>query len=116
VADVHTDVPCGDCPVPDSGSVLHEGVGRVNLLFLAVDNGPDRFLCAGPVLSHYEFEVTGPPRRISDSEWKYGNNGPFVPDPWWAVLDGGSPPDLPRSRIEGVTPPVWTRAYLVPQR
>ena len=54
---------------PDPGSILHEAVGRVNLLMLAVDNGTDRFICAGPVLSHYEFEVIGDPRRISDEEW-----------------------------------------------
>src|SRR6185436_18999307 len=75
VADVHTDVP-NDAP-PDPGSVLHEAVGRVNLLMLAVDNGPDRFVCAGPVLSHYEFEVTGNPRRLSDEEWQYVTGGGF---------------------------------------
>src|SRR5205823_9198394 len=39
VADVHTDVP----DPPDPGSVLHEAVGRVNLLMIAVDNGLNRF-------------------------------------------------------------------------
>jgi hypothetical protein len=43
VADVHTDVP-NEAP-PDPGSVLHEAVGGVNLLMLAVDNGSDRFVC-----------------------------------------------------------------------
>ena len=119
VADVHTDVLCGDCPQPDPGSVLHEAVGRVNLLMIAVDNGHDRFICAGPVLSHYEFEVTGSPRRISDSEWRIGGGnggGPFGGGPTTPpVLDGGSPPDVDRSRIEGVAPPRWTRGYLVPR-
>jgi len=108
VADVHTDVP-NDTPA-DPGSVLHEAVGRVNLLMLAVDKGNDRFICAGPVLSHYEFEVIGDPRRISDQEWGgsvegFGGSG---------ILDGNYPPDVPASRIEGLATPVWTQSYLVP--
>jgi hypothetical protein len=106
VADVHTDVP-NDTP-PDPGSVLHEAVGGVNLLMIAVDNGADRFVCAGPVLSHYEFEVTGAPRRISDEEWRgtgfYPGNG---------IINGHFPADISASRIEGLAPPVWTRNYLV---
>lgn len=70
VADVHTDPP--DPDVGDPGSVLHEGVGNVDLLLIAVDNGPDRMVYAGPVLSHYEFELIGPPKRMTDEEWKYG--------------------------------------------
>jgi hypothetical protein len=109
VADVHTDVPCLECPGSDPGSVLHEAVGRVNLLMMAVDNGANRFVCAGPVLSHYEFEVTGDPRRISDTEWKGGASryGP-------SILDGRFPTDVSASRVEGLTPPAWTRSYLVP--
>ena len=101
VADVHTDVPSD----PDPGSVLHEAVGRVNLLMLAVDSGADRFICAGPVLSHYEFEVTGAPRRISDQEWA----GRFLGD--LSLF----PPDVPANRFEGLAPPVWTQSFLVPQ-
>jgi hypothetical protein len=101
VADVHTDVPCGDCRDRDPGSVLHEGVGRVNLLMIAVDNGPDRMVFAGPVLSHYEFEILGAPRRLNDSEWQ-------------ATLSGTYPEDVPASRIEGLAPPEWTRSYLIP--
>ena len=101
VADVHTDVP--DLIVGDPGSVLHEAVGRVNLLMCAVDNGTDHFICAGPVLSHYEFEVLGDPRRVSDNEWSG-----MVPG------SGAFPPDVPASRLEGLAPPVWTRSYLVP--
>jgi hypothetical protein len=100
VADVHTDVP-SEAP-PDPGSVLHETVGGVNLLMLAVDNGPDCFICAGPVLSHYEFEVTVNPRRLSDEEWR-------------GVLGGSFPPDLEPKRLEGLQPPPWTRSYLAPQ-
>ena len=108
VADVHTDVPCDDCG-GDPGSVLHEAIGRVNLLMLAVDNGTDRFVCAGPVLSHYEFEVIGDPRRISDEEWR-------GPGSWggYGILQNNFPADVPASRIEGLAPPEWTRSYLVP--
>jgi hypothetical protein len=106
VADVHTDVP-NDTP-PDPGSVLHEAVGGVNLLMFAVDNGADRFVCAGPVLSHYEFEVTGAPRRISDEEWR--GTGFF---PGNGIINGHYPADISASRIEGLAPPVWTRKYLV---
>ena len=102
VADVHTDVPCGDCG-GDPGSVLHEAVGRVNLLLLAVDNGGDRFICAGPVLSHYELEVIGDPRRLNDEEWQ-------------KIMDNQSfPTDTAPKRFEGLTPPPWTRSYLVPR-
>ncbi len=101
VADVHTDVPCLDCG-GDPGSVLHEAVGRVNLLLLEVDNGGDHFVCAGPVLSHYELEVTGNPRRLSDEEWQ-------------SIVDNQQfPGDASLERFEGLTPPPWTKSYLVP--
>src|SRR5439155_9846393 len=96
VADVHTDVPCDVCG--DPGSVLHEAVGRVNLLMIAVENGPDHFLCAGPVLSHYEVAVLGSPRRLSDEEWR-------------GVLANNFPSDVDSRRMEGLSPPVWTRSY-----
>jgi hypothetical protein len=99
VADVHTDVP--DEFAGDPGSVLHEGIGRVNLLMIAIENGADRMVFAGPVLSHYEFEVIGDPRRLSDDEWSGMQNQVF-------------PLDVDPSRIEGLSPPVWTRSYLVP--
>jgi hypothetical protein len=99
VADVHTDVP--DLDVGDPGSVLHEGIGRVNLLLIAVDNGADRFICAGPVLSHYEIEVIGAPRRLTDDEWD-------------GILDGNFPSDVAPSQVEGLAPPIWTTGYLVP--
>src|SRR5262249_44826319 len=98
-ADVHTDVP--DLLVGDPGSVLHEGIGPVNLLMLAVDNGTDRFVCAGPVLSHYEFEVIGDPRRISEEEGQGIRGGSFR----------GA---VPKGSVEGLAPPVWTQSYLVP--
>jgi hypothetical protein len=59
------------------------------LLLLAVDNGPDRMVYAGPVLSHYEFLLPGPTlTRLTDSQWQ------FYPRP-------------PR--------PPWTQCYLVPR-
>jgi hypothetical protein len=88
VADVHTDVPA---PVlGDPGCVLHQGIGNVDLLLIAIDNGKDRMVFAGPLLSHYEFEMTGVSRK-ADSEWR-------------------------REITQGRWPqrPEWTRAYLVP--
>jgi hypothetical protein len=40
VADVHTDLPAAE--VGDPGCVLHEAIGNVNMLVLAVENGADR--------------------------------------------------------------------------
>ena len=89
VTDVHTDPQ--EPLVSDPGSVLHEGVGNVHLLMIAVDCGPgDAAVYAGPVQSHYEFEP-GPATRETDSQWKSGvgaGNLPAQPD--------------------------WTRGYLVP--
>ena len=110
ITDVHTDVP--SITPPDPGSVLHEAVGKVNLLMLAVDNGLDRFICAGPVLSHYELEVIGDPRRITDQEW-HGDDARG--SPFSGILVGRFPSDLPASRIEGLRPPAWTRSFLVPK-
>jgi hypothetical protein len=88
VADVHTDVPA---PIfGDPGCVLHQGVGNVDLILVAIDNGKDRMMYAGPVLSHYEFEMSGIARK-ADSEWR-------------ADLAAGRLPPRPE----------WTRTYLVP--
>ena len=57
----------------------------------AIDSGEDRMVYAGPVLSHYEFEMAGV-RRKSDSEW--GND----------LRRGMRPPR-----------PEWTNGYLVPR-
>ena len=87
VSDVHTDGP--SAPDGDPGAVLHEGVGRVNLMMIAVDNGPDRMVFAGPVFSHYEF--TAPyGTRLTDEAWKQS-------------VDADSTP----------APPPWTRSYLI---
>ena len=115
IADVHTDVPgnSSDGPLDDGtgadpGSVLHEATGRPNLLLLAIDSGGDRFLCAGPVFSHYELEVIGAPRRLSDDEW---SGMEVQPD---QVPDFSLPADVPASRIQGLHPPIWTKSFLIP--
>jgi hypothetical protein len=95
ITDVHTAPPD---EVDGTGGVLHEATGNVDLLLIAVDNGPDRMVYAGPVMSHYEFIVPGPTlKRLSDSE-RRSDFG------WWPAFDG---PKRPR--------PEWTRSYLVPK-
>jgi hypothetical protein len=88
VADVHTDTP--DPMIPDPGCVLTQGVGNVELLLIAVDSGSDKMMYAGPVLSHYEFEMPETTRK-SDSEWRK------------EIKEG----KLPKR-------PEWTKGYLVP--
>jgi hypothetical protein len=90
VADVHTDVPAP--LIHDPGCVLTQGVGAVDLILVAVENGRDRMVFAGPLLSHYEFEMPGMTRK-SDSEWKRDFHENTVP-----------------------ARPEWTRGYLVPGR
>ncbi len=89
VADVHTDGPSE--PDGDPGGVLMEGVGRVNLLVIAVDNGPDRMVYAGPVLSHYEFVQPLSSTRMTDETWSQAVNARSTP-----------------------APPPWTGGYLAP--
>ena len=56
MTDVHTDP--AEPLVNDPGSVLHEAVGNVHLLMIVVDCGAGSpAVYAGPVLSHYEFEL-----------------------------------------------------------
>ena len=90
VTTVHTDPP--DATVGDPGSILHQAVGNVQMLFVAVDNGPgDLAVYAGPVLSHYEFEL-GPNTRLTDAQWKSQVTNNIIPPA-----------------------PEWTRGYLVPK-
>ena len=89
VADVHTDAP-DPLFSGDPGAVIHDAVANINLLLIAVDNGPDRMIYAGPVLSHYEFELPGV-TRMTDEQWKA------------QVLADQKP-----------SPPEWTTSYLVP--
>ncbi|MCX6930326.1 MAG: DUF3160 domain-containing protein [Verrucomicrobia bacterium] len=89
VTDVHTD-PIAPL-VGDPGCILHEGVGAVQLLMVAVNWGPgDAGVYAGPVMSHYEFQL-GPTTRRTDSEWKS------------QIRAGNAPPT-----------PEWTRSHWVP--
>jgi hypothetical protein len=60
------------------------------MMLIAVDNGPDRMVYAGPVLSHYEFEMPMN-TRLSDDEWK-------------AEMRAGRKQPSPE----------WTKSYLVP--
>lgn len=81
ITDVHTNVPMPELGNP--GSVLYQGVGNIDMLMIAVDNGEDKMVYAGPVLSHYEFEMPGVSRK-SDSEWQEDiNNGNVPPRPDW---------------------------------
>lgn len=92
VTDVHTDGPSQ--PDGDPGGVMHEAVGRVNFMMIAVDNGPDRVMYAGPVFSLYEF-------------WKpYGTR--LTDDQWRAQVNSSisNPALLP-------PPPPWTQSYLI---
>jgi hypothetical protein len=92
VADVYT------CP-PDpmyndtKGSVLFEGVGNVNTMYLAMDfaNG-EKCVFVSPVLSHYEFYGEGM-KRMGDAEWRNMINEHKTPQQ-----------------------PEWTSSYLVPGR
>lgn len=89
VADVHTNPPAP--LVGDPGCVLHQGVGSVDFLLIAIDNGKDRMVYGGPVLSHYEFEMPGVTRK-ADSEWQR------------ELREGRVPPR-----------PEWTHGYMVPK-
>jgi hypothetical protein len=89
VTDVHTDPM--DIVVGDPGCILHQAVGNVALLTVAIQWGPgDSGVYAGPVLSHYEFE-TGWTTRKTDSQWK-------------SELRAGNLPPLPE----------WTRSFMLP--
>jgi hypothetical protein len=100
VADVHTDTP--DPIYNDPGCVLTQGVGNVDLLLVAIDNGKDRMVYAGPVFSHYEFEMPGVTRK-SDSEWRKDiKEGRLAPRPPWtqSYLVPGTNPDVKRYQHE----------------
>ena len=77
VVDVHTSI------ADKKDIILHQGVGDVDLLMIGVDNGEDRMVFAGPVLSHYEFQVPKIERK-SDSEWQKDiEQGNLPPRPNW---------------------------------
>jgi hypothetical protein len=74
VADVHTDL--------DSG-VLEEGVGDVDLLVVAVDNGRDRAAYVGPTSSYYELTSA---ERLTDDAWRERiKTGKLPPRPAWVA-------------------------------
>ena len=91
VVDVHSDLP-DPFGSGDPGGILHQAVGDVHLLMIAIDSGPRRTIYAGPVLSHYEFETPYPSRK-TNAEWKED------------LRAGRAPPH-----------PSWTQSYLVPTR
>jgi hypothetical protein len=95
VVDVHNDVPRPDIfedgrILADPGGILHEAVGKVDMLYVVINFGSQRVMYAGPVMSHYEFETAFPTRK-SDSEWEA---------------------DIRYNRTPA--PPPWTANYLVP--
>src|SRR5690348_2198867 len=55
----------------DPGCVVHQAVGNVHTMLVAVDDGTgkDAICYSGPVFSHYEFTLKGVDRK-SDSEWR----------------------------------------------
>jgi hypothetical protein len=61
VADVHTDM--------NSGKVLEQGVGYVDLLIVAWKSGDQVYLAAGPELSYYEFKHPMAD-RLTDEAWR----------------------------------------------
>jgi hypothetical protein len=62
VADVHTD--------PDSGNVLEEGVGYVDMIVVAYKLPDGRIIMgAGPVMTYYEFEQPMS-ERLTDESWR----------------------------------------------
>jgi len=67
VADVHTAPPSPDFGF--EGTVLSEGVGPVNMMIAAVDNGDNLMMYSGPVFSHFEIIPNGM-KRFTDAEWK----------------------------------------------
>lgn len=62
IADVHTD--------PNSGNVLEEGVGYVDMIVVAYKVPDGRIILgAGPVMTHYEFEQPMS-ERLTDEKWR----------------------------------------------
>jgi hypothetical protein len=88
VTDVHTDPPA--VTVPDPGCVIHQAVGNVDALVIAVDNGKERMVYVGPVFSHYEFEAPNAVRRTNGE--------------WHDTLRSGKQPPRPE----------WTSSFVVP--
>ncbi|MGI9239530.1 MAG: DUF3160 domain-containing protein, partial [Verrucomicrobiales bacterium] len=83
VVDVHTSLPDALCS-GDPGGILHGGVGRTQLMLVAVKH-PDGSACtyAGPVGNFHEF-VEPYPNRLSNYEWSERIDTGQVPppEPW----------------------------------
>lgn len=73
VADVHTDRPAPE--LGDAGAILYEAIGKVDLMMIVIDNGPDLMTYVGPVLSYHEFEKPFDAPRLNDEQWKAFING-----------------------------------------
>ncbi len=73
VADVHTDL--------NSGEVLEEAVGRLDLIVVAFPTPNGTALMVGPVLSYYEFRhpMTD---RLTDEKWSQMLDNPPKQFPW----------------------------------
>lgn len=81
IADVHTDT--------NTGLVLEEGVGYVNLILVAYKCPDGRIIAgAGPVFSYYEFKRPMSD-RLTDEEWK-------------EILEKEQQPN----------PPIWTSSFV----
>ncbi len=89
IADVHSSIPTPDGAY--EGHVMNQATGYVNLMAIAIENGDDKVVYLGPVMSHYEFR-TPVEVRLNDDEWKQ------------RLRDGDAPPHSE-----------WTLDYLVPE-
>eukprot|EP00026_Physarum_polycephalum_P001978 Phypoly_transcript_01982.p1 GENE.Phypoly_transcript_01982~~Phypoly_transcript_01982.p1 ORF type:complete len:859 (+),score=142.97 Phypoly_transcript_01982:385-2961(+) len=95
VGDVFTATP--DPLLGDPGCVLHEGLGYPRTMLITVDNGNDKCTYAGPVFTHYEFELKGV-ERWADKQWEdrvKANNIPPLPE--WTAYYSAHVADKPFS-------------------
>ena len=76
VADIYASSPNPELENP--GCVLYQGVGKVDLLTIAVDNGKEKMVYAGPVLSDYEFEMPAGSCK-SDLSWQEDIENNYLP-------------------------------------
>ncbi len=82
VADVHTDL--------NSGEVLEEAVGKLDLIVVAFPTPNGTALMVGPILSYYEFRhpMTD---RLTDEKWSEMLDNPPKQFPWQERLYHGRP-------------------------
>jgi hypothetical protein len=72
------------------GEILHEGVGFVNLMVIAIESQDDRVVYLGPTLSHYEFTTN--------------TNGRMDDDTWRTQLEEGRTPPREASNLDFLAP------------